>query len=56
MSNPYVIIPNGKPCTGKSYYLQKLSKDLDLTYIARDEFKELLFDDLGIADQEWSKS
>ena len=56
MSNPYVIIPNGKPCTGKSYYLQKLSKDLDLNYITRDEFKELLFDDLGTADQEWSKS
>lgn len=55
MSNPYVIILNGKPCTGKSYYLKKLSQDLDLSYISRDEFKELLFDELGIADQEWSK-
>lgn len=53
--SPHVIILNGKPCTGKSYYLQKLSNDLDLSYITRDEFKELLFDDLGIGDQEWSK-
>lgn len=52
---PYIIILNGKPCTGKSYYLQKLSNDLNLSYITRDEFKELLFDGLGIGDQEWSK-
>ena len=55
MNRPYVIILNGKPCTGKSHYLKKLSQDLGLSYITRDEFKELLFDDLGIADQEWSK-
>ncbi|MDO9182595.1 MAG: ATP-binding protein, partial [Bacteriovorax sp.] len=53
--SPYVIILNGRPCTGKSYFLQKLSRDLDLSYITRDEFKELLFDDLGIGDQEWSR-
>lgn len=55
MKNSFVIILNGKPCTGKSHYLKKLSVDLDLSYITRDEFKELLFDDLGIEDQEWSK-
>lgn len=46
---------NGKPYTGKSYFLQKFSKDLDLSYVSRDEFKELLFNDLGILDSDWSK-
>lgn len=55
MINSFVIILNGKPCTGKSYYLKKLSVDLDLSYITRDEFKELLFDELGTENQEWSK-
>lgn len=50
-----LIIVNGKPCTGKSYFLQKFSKDLDLSYVSRDEFKELLFNDLGIVDSDWSK-
>ena len=52
---PCLIIVNGKPCTGKSYFLQKFSKDLDLSYVSRDEFKELLFNDLGILDSDWSK-
>lgn len=55
MNSPFVIILNGKPCTGKSYFLNKFSNDLGLSYVTRDEFKELLFDELGIADQEWSK-
>lgn len=53
--NPYVIIINGKPGTGKTILLQKLCNDLNLTFVARDEFKEMLFDKLGIADAEWSR-
>lgn len=52
---PCLIIVNGKPCTGKSYFLQKFSKDLDLSCVSRDEFKELIFNDLGILDSDWSK-
>lgn len=52
---PCLIIINGKPCTGKSYFLHKLCQDLDMSYVSRDEFKELLFNDLGIVDSEWSK-
>lgn len=52
---PCLIIINGKPCTGKSYFLNKLCKDLGLSYVSRDELKELLFDELGIVDSEWSQ-
>lgn len=52
---PHLIIINGKPCTGKSYFLHKLCQDLNLSYVSRDEFKELLFNDLGTADSDWSK-
>lgn len=52
---PHVVILNGKPSTGKSFYLQKIHTDLGIPYIARDEFKELLFDHLGIRDSDWSR-
>ena len=55
IKKPYVIIINGQPCTGKTYLLRSLSSNLNLTYISRDEIKELLFDELGIKDSEWSK-
>ena len=46
---------NGKPCTGKSYLVHKLCQDLDLSYVSRDELKELLFDELGTSSSEWSQ-
>jgi len=52
---PCVIILEGHPCTGKSVLLRKLSDELKVSFAARDEFKELLFDELGIQDSEWSK-
>jgi len=50
-----VLIINGQPCTGKTHLMKKLSSDLKMTYLSRDEIKELLFDDLGVSDSEWSK-
>ncbi len=55
MKKRCLIIINGKPCTGKSYLLHKLCKDLDLSYVSRDELKELLFDELGTSSSEWSQ-
>ena len=51
---PSVIIVQGQPCTGKTALVQKLSQRLGIPYLARDEFKELLFDKMGIEDREWS--
>jgi predicted kinase len=53
--NPFVIIINGQPCTGKSHLLSILSNDFNLIYISRDEIKEQLFDVLGVRDSQWSK-
>lgn len=56
MNNPpQVFIINGNSCTGKSFLLQKLTQKLDLPNVSRDEFKEMLFDQMGIGDAEWSK-
>ena len=52
---PQLIIINGNSCTGKSFLLQKLTQKLALPHVSRDEFKEMLFDQIGIGDAEWSK-
>jgi len=52
---PYVIIVQGQPCTGKSRLVRTLTNRLGIPYIARDEFKEVLFDRLGTRDREWSQ-
>lgn len=52
---PQVIIINGNSCTGKSFLLQKLTNKLGLPNVSRDEFKEMLFDQIGVGDAEWSK-
>jgi adenylate kinase family enzyme len=52
---PQVIIINGNSCTGKSYLLQKIAQRLDLSFVSRDEIKEILFDQMGIEDADWSK-
>ncbi|MDD4974106.1 MAG: AAA family ATPase [Bacteriovorax sp.] len=54
-TTPQVIIINGNSCTGKSYLLHKLTQKLDLPNVSRDEFKEMLFEQMGIGDAEWSK-
>lgn len=52
---PTLIIINGSPCTGKSFLCKNLSQKLNIPYISRDEYKEMLFDNLGIIDADWSK-
>jgi predicted kinase len=50
-----VIIVTGLPCTGKTTLARRLSADLKLPLIAKDNIKETLFDTLGWSDREWSR-
>lgn len=55
MVKTILIIVSGFPCTGKTTLAKRISKELDLPFISRDNIKELLFNTLGIKDREWSK-
>ncbi len=50
-----IIIISGLPCTGKTTLGKYLSEKLELPFIYKDGIKELLFDNLGPSDREWSK-
>lgn len=50
-----VIIILGSPASGKSYLARDLSAKLSLPLIARDDYKETLFNVFGSVDREWSK-
>lgn len=55
MGRPILIVINGAPGAGKTTLLRKLTRDLELPGIGKDDIKELLFDRLGSGDREWSK-
>jgi predicted kinase len=50
-----VIVVTGLPCTGKSTIARRISSEFRLPYIAKDAFKESLFETLGFSDRAWSK-
>lgn len=49
-----MIIITGAPAAGKTTISKKISEKFNLPIINKDEFKELLFDCLGIKDTEWA--
>lgn len=51
-----LIIINGMPATGKTTVARTLSERLAIPTIAKDAFKEFLFDTLGVKDREWSRT
>ena len=53
-TDPLLILTTGLPCTGKTTFSTRLSKDLNLPLISKDDIKELLFDSLGTNDRAWS--
>lgn len=55
MSIPTMIVISGLSCTGKSTLAGKISKEFSIPYFSKDMFKELLFDELGYSDRDWSK-
>lgn len=55
MNKPLLIIVSGPSCTGKTTLAAKIAEKFKLPFITKDGIKELLFDDLGWSDREWSK-
>jgi predicted kinase len=51
-----VIVVSGLPCSGKSTLATSLSTRLGWPLLAKDRFKETLFDTLGVGDRAWSRT
>jgi len=52
---PAFVIVSGPPGAGKTTLARRLSAELGLPLIAKDDIKESLFASLGWSDREWSK-
>lgn len=50
-----IVLVTGLPGSGKSTLASALASHLDLPLIAKDRFKEILFDTLGVGDMGWSR-
>lgn len=55
MQQPLCIIVLGSPGAGKTTLAKRLSRDVCIPLICKDEIKENLFDSLGWKDREWSR-
>ena len=51
---PIVVFITGLPACGKTTLARALAMEFTLPIVAKDEFKELLFDTLGSKDRAWS--
>ncbi len=51
---PLLVIVTGLPCTGKTALAHRLSREIPLPILAKDDLKESLFDSLGWSDRDWS--
>lgn len=55
MVKPVLIIVSGPSCSGKSTLAKQIAKKFELPLMTKDEIKEIIFDNLGWSDREWSK-
>lgn len=53
MKENLMIIVSGAPAAGKTTLSKDLAERFNLPVINKDEIKELLFDTIGIRDEEW---
>jgi len=51
----WLIIVTGQPAAGKSTLAKWLGQRLDMPVLSKDGIKEILFEELGWRDREWSK-
>jgi predicted kinase len=51
----HVVVVSGLPCSGKTTLLAALRAQLAWPALAKDEYKELLFANLGSGDRAWSR-
>ena len=49
-----LIVVSGLPASGKTTFARRLSADLDVPLLAKDDIKELLFEKIPQKDREWS--
>lgn len=52
----WLIVVTGRPAAGKSTLATWLGKELQFPVISKDRIKEVLFNELGWRDREWSKT
>ncbi|MEM7126930.1 MAG: ATP-binding protein [Chloroflexota bacterium] len=50
-----LLIINGAPGSGKTHLSRRLSKELQLPLLSKDDIKEGISDVLGVKDRAWSK-
>lgn len=55
LPGPTALLVCGPPCAGKSTVARRLRNSLGWPLLAKDAFKESLFDVLGWSDRAWSK-
>ncbi len=55
MKKTLLIVISGKPASGKTTLAKAISSRVALPLIHKDAIKEILFDQLGWSDREWSK-
>jgi predicted kinase len=51
-----LIIVTGLPCTGKTTIGRKIADHFKMPFLSKDEIKELIFDNIGYSDREYSKN
>jgi predicted kinase len=56
LGSPYVVLVVGRPAAGKTTISRVIAERWRLPIVAKDDLKEILFDTLGSADRDWSRT